>query len=500
MNSLMSASLYMELALLLPLLAVIPAIYCRQRLLLRDIVIFILALFTCGLVWNASSSVTGPFGVTLTTVMPGISIAFSIETLGSIFALMVTGLWAIATLYTHGYLITNRKQHQPRFLICYALSITVSLGVAFADNFFTLFLCYELLTLVTYPLVAHQGDGTARAGARTYLYMLLGTSMFLLLPAMIAIYSLTGTLQFTAGGVLIGKVGPLATGIVLLLCVYGVGKAAMMPLHRWLPAAMVAPSPVSALLHAVAVVKTGVFTLIKLVVYIFGIEHLQQMMAVDFYAGSWLAPLAALSVVCAAFMALQQDDLKTRLAYSTISQLGYVVLAVSFFHASAVLAAMVQMLAHAFAKITLFFGAGAITTMTGKKRVSELYGMGYVMPWSMAAFTLAGVALIGLPPALGFFAKFELISEAAASAQHLILVAIVISTLLSAAYVLPILIRLWCYPPTEQTPKTGRSQIRKEAPFSMALAMWCGALLAILGAFFLLDPVITAISAMGQYE
>jgi multicomponent Na+:H+ antiporter subunit D len=307
------------------------------------------------------------------------------------------------------------------------------MGIAFAGNLLTLFLFYELLTLVTYPLVTHRRDADAIAAGRTYLLILVGGSLLFFLPAMIWVFAMTTDLRFIPGGVLAGQLAPLHTSVLLLLFVFGIGKAAVMPVHRWLPAAMVAPAPVSALLHAVAVVKAGVFSITKIVVYTIGTDNFLLP-----GAGTWLAWAAGFTVITAALIALRQDDLKRRLAYSTVSQLSYVVLALAVVAPLSVAAAALHIAAHAFGKITLFFVAGSIYTAAHKTRVSELDGIGRRMPWTMAAFTIGAISMIGLPPTVGFVSKWYLVSGAAAEGHLLAAGVVVLGTLLSAAYLLPI--------------------------------------------------------------
>lgn len=367
------------------------------------------------------------------TILPGLSIQLVLEPLGLIFALVASSLWVASALYAIGYMRGNDEPRQTPFHAGFALSLAATLGIAFAGNLFTLFLFYELLTLVTWPLVTHKRDEAALAAGRVYLIMLVGASLLLFLPA-IAWVTLTTGGGFQAGGTLGATMSPAATGLLLALFVFGIGKAAVMPGHRWLPAAMVAPTPVSALLHAVAVVKAGVFCIVKIVVYVFGVDTLARL-----GSGDWLAYVAGTTVILASLIALRQDDLKRRLAYSTVSQLSYVVLAVSLFTPVATMAAALHIAAHAFGKITLFFAAGAIYTAAHKTKVSELAGIGRRMPWTMTAFAIGALAMIGVPPTAGFVSKWFLVSAALTSAHWFALGVVVLSTALSAAYFLPVI-------------------------------------------------------------
>jgi multicomponent Na+:H+ antiporter subunit D len=435
----MSADILIVLCLIIPSLAVVGILLAYKTPNLREGVGLFAALLLIVCVGFLTHAFVNSYATTLVVgeILPGLAIVFTPEPMGILFALIASVLWVVAIIYSIGYLRGNDEQHQTRFFACFALSIAATMGIALAGNFFTLFLFYEVLTLATWPLVTHHGDEAARRAGRMYLGTLMGTSICLLLPAMIAIWFVSGSTDFVAGGLLADKASPLLTLGLLALCMLGVGKAALMPVHRWLPNAMVAPTPVSALLHAVAVVKAGVFTIVKLIVYVFGTQHLQQGGVTD-----WLTLLAAFTIVASSVVALNADNLKRRLAYSTISQLSYVTLSVSLLGPLSVLAAALHIAAHAVGKITLFFAAGAIYTTTHKTLVSELRGIGRRMPWTMAAFAIAALSMIGLPPTVGFVSKWFMLSGAMSAestfGSMVAVTAIIISTLLNAAYFLPI--------------------------------------------------------------
>jgi len=397
----------------------------------------------------------------LLEMFPGIAIAFRVEPLGMLFALVASGLWIVNSVYSIGYMRGNDEPHQTRFYVCFALALVATMGVALASNLLTLFLFYELLTLVTWPLVTHHGDEKARSGGRVYLGVLLGTSMGLLLPAIIATWALAGTLEFTPGGILrdAGLSGA-ALGGLLAVYLFGIGKAALMPVHRWLPAAMVAPTPVSALLHAVAVVKAGVFTVVKVVVYVFGVDTLSGVGAAD-----WLPAVAGFTILAASIVALRADNLKRRLAYSTVSQLSYVVLATSLLAPLSVAAAALHIATHAVGKITLFFAAGAIYTASHKTEVSQLDGIGRRMPWTMGAFAIGALSLIGIPPAAGFLSKWLMFQGAAIEGHWMVFAVLGLSTILNAAYFLPIVHAAFLREPRPGDPAHG------EAPWTMVAAM-----------------------------
>ena len=413
------------------------------------------------------------------TVLPGLDLQLVLEPLGMLFALVASGLWVVNALYSIGYMRANEEPRQAPFHAWFALSLAATMGIALAGNLFTLFLFYELLTLLTWPLVTHRRDAAAIAGGRTYLLWLVGGSLMLFLPAIAWIALVTGRLGFAPGGMLAGQSDPSAIGVLLALIVFGVGKAAVMPMHRWLPAAMVAPTPVSALLHAVAVVKAGVFCVLKIVVLGLGVDTLATT-----GAAGWLPYVAGTSVILASVIALRQDDLKRRLAYSTVSQLSYVVLAVSLLNGMAITAAALHIAAHAVGKITLFFVAGAIYTTEHRTRVSELDGIGRRMPWTMTAFAIGALSMIGVPPCAGFISKWFLVSGAIAAEQWFVLGVVAASTLLTAGYFLPILHAAFLRPAPAGVTSHG------EAPALMLGALVVTAGLTI-GLFLYPAPVLT---------
>ncbi len=303
----------------------------------------------------------------------------------------------------------------------------------------------------------------------------MGTSIGFLLLAMIWTWHLTGTLDFTPGGVFGDDISGGVLGILLLLYVFGTGKAALMPFHRWLPAAMVAPTPVSALLHAVAVVKAGVFTVLKVSVYIFGIDRIGQLVIAD-----WLVVLAALTIVLASAIALRKDNFKARLAYSTVSQLAYITLGAMLGVAAGAIGGGLHIAMHAFGKITLFFCAGAILVTAHKSNISELNGIGRRMPWTMGAFAIGAVSMIGAPPLGGFISKWYLLGGALQAEQWIAVAAIVISTLLNTAYFMPIVYAAFF---KEEDPAHSHGE-HGEAPLPIVLALSATALFSFLIFFF----------------
>lgn len=394
--------------------------------------------------WPHSGAVAreAPPLLVLAEPLPGLTLALSPEPLGLLFALVASFLWPVTTLYAIGYMRAHGEENQTRFYAAFALSIGAAMGIALAANLLTLFVFYELLTLSTYPLVTHAGTPEARRAGRLYLGLLMGSSIVMLLLAMVWTWQQVGTLTFTPGGIFGDKIGEPVLGALLVLFVLGIAKAALMPLHRWLPAAMVAPTPVSALLHAVAVVKAGVFTILKVAVYLFGLDTLADLAAAD-----WLAGLAALTILAASLIAMTQDNLKARLAYSTISQLGYIVLGAMLGTAAGVIGGGLHIAMHAFGKITLFFCAGAILVAAHKTRVSELDGLGRRMPLTMAAFLIGALSIVGLPPFGGTWSKWLLVQGTLDAGLWLLTTTLLVSSLLNILYLVVIPLRAFFVAP-----------------------------------------------------
>ena len=399
-------------------------------------------------------------------VIEGLPIAFRVEPLGAMFALIASGLWIVNSIYSIGYMRGGNEKHQTRFYMSFAVAISSAMGVAYAANLFTLFIFYEILTLSTFPLVTHKGDDNARRGGRVYLGVLMATSIGLLLPAIVWTYALTETTDFTPGGVLSAHaeaVTPIA-GLLLGLYAFGIGKAALMPVHPWLPNAMVAPTPVSAFLHAVAVVKAGVFSILKVAVYIFGVDFMAET-----GVGEPFMWLAAISILLASAIAMNKDNLKARLAYSTVSQLSYVTLGAMLATSMGVIGGGVQIAAHAVGKMTLFMCAGAIYVAHHKTLVSELDGLGRVMPVTFGAFFIGALSIIGLPPLAGSWPKFFLMLGAADASQLFIIAALMISSLLNIVYLLPIPLRgFYGKPPDGEHQAGGGVKIREAPVFCLA--------------------------------
>lgn len=373
---------------------------------------------------------------TVAEVLPGVPLAFKVDALGLLFALVSSSLWIVTTIYSIGYMRGLSEHGQTRYFCFFALALSATIGVAFAANLFTLYLFYEMLSLATYPLVTHHQDAEARSSGRKYLLYIMGASIALALPAMLICFQKAGTLDFTPQGFLAGKVSPSLAAALLFMFIFGFAKAGVMPFHSWLPAAMVAPTPVSALLHAVAVVKVGAFCILRVVMNVMGTDLLSRL-----DLGVALGYVASFTVLVASLIALSQDELKRRLAFSTIGQLSYIVLGVSLLSPLGILGGSLHIAMHAFGKITLFFCAGAIYVATGVKHISQMKGLGRRMPWTMGCFLVGSLSVIGLPPCGGFLSKWYLLLGTLQAHQKVFLVVFLVSSLLNAAYFLPIVYR-----------------------------------------------------------
>jgi len=480
----------LKLALALPLIATLLTGLFAARPNLREFFTLLIA----GALFLVVASLTPAVlagarpAVTLLEVLPGLRIALEVEPLGMLFALIASGLWIVTTCYSIGYMRAHNEGHQTRFYACFAIAIFAAVGAAMAQNMFSLFIFYEVLTLSTYPLVTHHGTESACKGGRTYLGILLFTSVAFLLLAVVWTWMIAGTLDFKPGGILQGKASDGMLMVLLALYVFGTGKAAVMPFHRWLPAAMVAPTPVSALLHAVAVVKVGVFTVMKVAVYIFGIDLLSS-------TGISLPLMyaAAATVLIASLVALTKDNLKARLAYSTVSQLSYIVLGAMLANRWGVMGGSMHIAMHAFGKITLFFCAGAIYVAAHKTEISDMRGIGRTMPVTTFAFLLGSLSVIGLPPFGGAWSKWYL-ALGAAEAHHGVLVAVLmISSLLNIAYLLPIPVRGFFSAPDSGPDDVGI----KEAPL-FCLVPLCLTAAGGVVLFFFADKIYELLAPIAQ--
>lgn len=426
-------------------------------------------------------------------ILPGISVKFCADGLSLIFALVATFLWILATVYNIGYMRGLKEHAQTRYYFCFAVAIFGAVGVALSANIFTLYLFYEIITIFTYPLVAHHQDAEGYHGGRKYLVYLMGTSKLFLLPAMLMTYVLAGTLDFNLAdmvhGIFPDSADPVWVSVTYFLFLAGLAKAAIIPLHNWLPSAMVAPTPVSALLHAVAVVKAGVFSISRIILSGFGVQTMDNL-----HLGEPTAYLAALTIVAASLVALTKDDLKARLAYSTVSQLSYIIVGVAMLTPVAVTGGLIHIANHAFSKITLFFAAGAIFVATGTKKISCMSGLGRRMPWTFGAFALATLSMIGVPPVCGFVSKWFLAEGAVEINNMLLLAALLASTLLNAAYFGPVVYKAFF----QSRPNEAETRQISEAPLAMVLPLALTALVSVVLGLYP-DPFLNLIRAFGGF-
>ncbi len=411
----------------------------------------------------------------LLEVVPGVSLRLRVDALGMLFALVASSLWIVTSAYSIGYMRGLKEHSQTRYFSFFAVALSATIGAAFSANLFTLYLFYEMLSFATYPLVTHHQDAEARRSGRKYLVYIVGTSIGLVLPAMVISYQLSGTLEFSGQGFLPRSASPVLLGVLLFMFLFGFAKAAIIPLHGWLPAAMVAPTPVSALLHAVAVVKVGVFCILRVLTEVFGLELLGSL-----HLGTAVAYVAAFTIIVASLIALTQNELKRLLAFSTIGQLSYIVLGAALLSPQGLKGGMVHIAMHAFGKITLFFCAGAIFVATGKKYISELVGIGRRMPVTMSAFFVGALSIIGIPPAGGFLSKWYLVLGALQANQWPLLVVILVSSLLNAAYFMPIVYRAFFVSPGE----TSFPDTVSEAPIFCVMPLVVTALISLFLFFY----------------
>ncbi len=383
-------------------------------------------------------------------ILPGIELAFRTDGFGLLFGLGASLLWIATSFYSIGYMRSLGEHAQTRYFACFALALSATLGVALSANLFTLFVFYEALTLVTYPLVGHRETAEARAGARKYIIYLLGAAKLLLVAALILTYNAAGTLEFRKGGILPASelaAQPTFFYVVFALFLFGFAKNAVMPLHSWLPAAMVAPTPVSALLHAVAVVKTGVFATLRVILFVFGLDAM-RLLGADTLA----LVVASVTILLGSLLALGQDNLKARLAFSTVSQLSYIILGAALLTPNGILGGVAHITNHAVSKITLFLCAGSIYVSTHKTEVSQMSGLARRMPWTMAAFAVASLSLVGIPPASGFVSKWYLALGSVQRGSVWLLGVLLVSSLLNAAYLGPVVFKAYFEEATDLAP------------------------------------------------
>jgi len=415
------------------------------------------------------------------TMFEGIAFGFKVDAFGLIFALTASFLWILVSFYSIGYMRSLREHAQTRYYFCFAIAIFGAIGVALSANLLTMFIFFEILTVSTYPLVIHEQSKEAISAGHKYFAYLLTAGVFLLFAIMMTYY-LTGTTDFTGGGIkALAELGPtykLALVILFFCFLLGFMKAAWMPFHSWLPTAMIAPTPVSALLHAVAVVKAGVFGIVRIVCYIYGVDLMGTL-----GLGLALACIASFTMIVANFFAIAQDNLKRRLAYSTINQLSYIILGAALLTSEGIRGAMIHIPFHGFMKITLFLCAGAIMVVTGKKNISEMAGVGKTMPVTMLAFTITAFGMCGIPPACGFISKWFLCWGTLQAGEIIFLFVLLTASLLDVVYFFPI-IHIAFF----KRPEGGVEEVEvKEAPLFMLIPL---SLTAIFSVLFFLDFIL----------
>ncbi len=462
-------------AVLVSLFAVIPILFSRRLPNLREFWTIAAGLIKFGLVLSllpaARQGLTAR--VDLFDIAPGLKLSLAADPFGVFFALIASGLWILTSFYSIGYVRGLDEHKQTRYFASFAVCLSATIGIAFAANLFTFLLFYEVLTIATYPLVIHKETPKAISAGRKYLLYTLSAGL-LLIAATAITQTVAGTLDFTPGGLF--AQGQLSSGLAIglfFLFLAGVGvKAGIMPLHSWLPAAMAAPTPVSALLHAVAVVKSGVFGVIRVVGFVFGPVMMKQ-----FGLDTILMVFAGVTIIAASLIAMRQENLKRRLAYSTVGHLSYIVMGAAMLSPAAFSGAIMHISFHATMKITLFFVAGAIYVSKHIENISDLDGIGKAMPFTMSAFAVGAVGLAGMPPINGFLSKWYLV-KGALDGDMLVLVGIfVLSGLLNIAYLFPIIYRAFF----KSSP---RFTSFSEAPAAMVVPLTITMLLSIaLGLF-----------------
>jgi multicomponent Na+:H+ antiporter subunit D len=478
MNSVSSSSLL--IALLIPLIGTFGVLFRGDDENVREgissVSSFLLLAVVCSMIPAVLKGKILVFH--MFTILPGLSITLRADAMSMIFALVASSLWTIAVFYSMGYMRGLNEHAQTRFNACFALAIFGAIGVAFSDNLLTMYLFYEIVSICTYPLVAHHQDEEGYSGARKYIVYLTATAKAFLLPAMILIYVLTGTLDFATNistGIFPTDVNKALVVMLYIFCLFGFAKNGVMPFHHWLPGAMVAPTPVSALLHAVAVVKVGVFCTTRVMLYVFGVDTMHAL-----NLGIPTAYFVGFTVIMASVLALSKDNLKARLAYSTVSQLSYIIMGVALLTPSGIEGGLIHIVNHAFSKITLFFCAGAIYVASHKKNISEMEGLGKTMPFTFGAFAIASLSMIGAPPVAGFITKWNLLVGSIEAHQIGILLILIASTLLNAAYFAPVTYRAFFSP----RPAGESYQGIKEAPLAMLIPILIACFISVIIGIF----------------
>lgn len=464
------------LAILAPLIGAVLVMANGKRPNVREACSFLAAATMFGIVATLIPDVLAGkrLHYTVFSLLPGLSFSLRADALSMVFAVAASFLWVVTVFYSAGYMRCLHEHAQTRFNACFALALFGAIGCAFSDNMLTLYLFYEIVSVCTYPLVAHHQDEESYEGAKKYLVYLTATAKGLVLPAMVLIYVLTGTLDFATNintGILPADANRWVVTALYACCILGFAKNGVMPFHNWLPSAMVAPTPVSALLHAVAVVKVGVFATVRVMLYVFGVDRMDAL-----NLGLPTAYFVSITIIVGSIVALSKDNLKARLAYSTVSQLSYVILGVALLTPAGVEGGLIHIANHAFSKITLFFCAGAIYVATHKKNISEMHGLGRAMPITFAAFALASLSMIGAPPVAGFVTKWYLLNGAFDAHSIGIILVLLASTLLNAAYFAPVVYHAFFSP----APAGDAHHDHKEAHPAMLIPLSITAVISVL--------------------
>ena len=468
------------LAILAPLTGAGLIIAAGRRPNLREGISLLSAVTLFGLIASLLPGIREghTFVFNLFTLVDGLSFTLRADAMSMIFAVAASFLWIVTVFYSAGYMRSLKEHAQTRFSACFALALFGAIGCAFSDNLLTLYLFYEIVSVSTYPLVAHHQDEEGYEGGRKYLVYLTSTAKALILPAMAAIYMLTGSLDFAhniESGILPTDTQRWVVTALYVCCLLGFAKNGIMPLHHWLPGAMVAPTPVSALLHAVAVVKVGVFSTTRVMLYVFGVNAMDAL-----NLGMPTAYFVSITILLASVIALSKDNLKARLAYSTVSQLSYIILGVALLKPAAIVGGLLHIANHAFAKITLFFCAGAIYAGSHIKDISGMRGLGRVMPFTFGAFALASLSMIGAPPVGGFISKWNILLGAMDAESAGIMIVLLTSTLLNTAYFAPIVYQAFFAP----APAADSHHPPREAHPAMVIPLMITAVISVLLGLF----------------
>ena len=466
-----------EIQSITPLLAVLVSMIASVLILafgkypnIREGWTFVAAFIKFGLVISMLPLILKGDVITCTVVemLPNLPIAFKVDAFGILFAITSSFLWIFVSSYSIGYMRSLNEHAQTRYFFCFAIALSSAVGIAFSANLVTLFLFYELLTISTYPLVAHIETPEAISAGRKYLTYLMIAGVSLLFSILV-VYHYTGTTEFSFAGIAGMETIPQTTLVILFITfMIGCAKAAFMPLHAWLPAAMIAPTPVSALLHAVAVVKAGVFTAVRVILYVYGVDLMHD-------SGLWLymAYFVSITIILASIYALMQDNLKKRLAYSTVSQLSYIVLGAVLITPHGITGGMLHIPYHAFMKITLFMCAGALIVTAKKENISDTNGIARQMPITMLAFTVGALGMIGMPPVGGYITKWFLLLGAAELHSMILVAVLLVSAILNAAYFFPVIYVAFFKKPDHEL-------AYKEAPLTMLVPLVVTAIISII--------------------